>query len=95
MFKKHREKYKSSPSYHAAQRLFLELDELARRQGKGTVIFKDKTRIVREGFSKADAQIIWEDGPEDWAEFVLIQPDNFSVDYVIENGYTVSFYDKY
>jgi hypothetical protein len=96
MFKKHREKYLSSPSFHAAQRLFIELEEIARTQGKRkSAIIKDKTRIMREGFSKADAQVIWEDGPEDWAELFIFHNDTFGVDYVIENGYTISFYDKY
>ena len=26
-----------------------------------------KEQIIKGGFSKADAQVIWEDGPKEWA----------------------------
>ena len=95
-FKNHSERYSLSPSYHAAKRLFVELEEVAKQKGyQKNIVIKNKKRIVRDGFSKADAQIIWEKGPEDWATDLALCPGFFGVDYVVENGYTVSFYDKY
>jgi hypothetical protein len=93
--RKHWEKYDTSPAYHAAKRLSLELEELAKVAGyKRSIIVKKKHTIIKEGFGKADAQVIWEDGPEDWAISFYIENTALDVDCVAENSFTLSFYDK-
>ena len=93
--RKHWEKYDSSPAYHAAKKLSLELEELAKIEGyKRNIILRKKHTIIKDGFGKADAQIVWVDGPEDWAIYFYADGENLGVDCVAENSYTLSFYDK-
>lgn len=93
--KKHLEKYQSSPAYHAAVIVSLELKEVAKHTGGKTsnIYVRKKSQIVRTGFSKADAQVVWEDGPEDWATDFIMKEETGAV-CIAENGYTLSFYDK-
>lgn len=94
--RKHWEKYEASPSYHAAKKFSLELEEIARTLGynKHNIRVRTKAHIIKEGFSKADAQVIWEDGPEDWAADFYVTREQIGVDCIAENSYTLSFYDK-
>ena len=83
-----------SPSYFAAKKFTLELEEFAKAQGFDTrgIRIRKKDQIIKGGFGKADAQVIWETGPEDWA---LLLEYNV-IDTVIceaQDGTTVSFYD--
>lgn len=93
--RKHWEKYDTSPSYYAAKKLSLELEELAKTEGyKKNITVRKKHTIIKEGFGKADAQVVWEDGPEDWAICFYVSGITLGVDCVAENSYTLSFYDK-
>lgn len=94
--KKHWEKYYTSPAYHAAKRISLELEELAKNSGynKHNIRVRSKGHIIKDGFSKADAQVVWEDGPVGWANGFYIIRDENGVDCIAENSYTLSFYDK-
>lgn len=83
-----------SPSYFAAKKFTLELEEFAKKQGYNTkgIKVRKKDQIVKGGYGKADAQVIWEDGPEDWALSLTYNVID-SVYYEANDGVTVSFYD--
>jgi hypothetical protein len=49
-------------------------------------------RLIKEGYSKADAQVVWTDGPKDWATELEYIESSRNVYYIAENGHTVSFY---
>ena len=94
--RQHWEKYKTSPAYHTAKKISLELEEFARKSGhnKHNIRVRNKGYIIKEGFSKADAQVVWEDGPDGWANSFYITQNELGVDCIAENSYTLSFYDK-
>ena len=94
--RKHWEKYNDSPAYHAAKKISLELEEFAKSAGynKQNIRVRSKGHIIKEGFSKADAQVVWEDGPFDWTSGFYSTRDELGVDCIAENSYTLSFYDK-
>lgn len=91
---KHWKLCNTSAAYHAATQFALTLEEQARLQGykPKTIKVKTKEQIVRQGVGKADAQVIWEEGPEGWTDYVEVSSAS-DIDYIIE-GNTVSFYTR-
>ena len=91
---KHWELCNTSAAYHAATQFALTLEEQARLQGykPKTIKVKTKEQIIRQGIGKADAQVIWEEGPEGWTDYVEVGSAS-DIDYIIE-GNTVSFYTR-
>ena len=91
--KKQWERCNASEAYYAAKKFALELEEEAKKLGycsKGIRI-RNKEQIIKGGFGKSDAQVIWEGGPKDWAlEFALI--NDYDVSKIAEARNTVSFY---
>ena len=70
------------------------LREFAKTNGYSTkkIRIRNKQEIMRQDHSKADAQVIWEDGPEDWT--YSIEYKQIGTSYCTpENGKTVSFYN--
>ena len=87
------ERCNASEAYHAAKKFAMELEEYAKKVGhdnKGIRV-RNKEQIIKHGFGKADAQVIWEGGPIDWA--IEFTPTNKrTVSATIEERNTVSFY---
>jgi len=91
--KEHWERCNASEAYYAANKFAIELEEYAREigyNGKGIKI-RNKEQIVRSGLGKADAQVVWEEGPKDWALEFALKNDTL-VSRVAEDKDTVSFY---
>lgn len=88
------EVWKDSPAYHEATKFAIELQEFARAQGYKPKHIKIKTKeqIVKGGYSKADAQVVWAEGPDNWATELEYNQPTGNVYYIAENGHTVSFY---
>jgi len=87
------ERCNASEAYHAAKKFALELEQHAKKLGyndKGIRI-RNKEQVIKGGFGKADAQVIWEDGPKEWA-LELSPEDRRAVSTVAETDSTVSFY---
>jgi hypothetical protein len=84
----------TSAAYHAATKFALTLEEQARLEGfkPKTIRIRNKEQITRGGFGKSDAQVIWEEGPEGWADCIEVAA-SLDTDYIIE-GNTVSFYTR-
>jgi hypothetical protein len=82
----------TSAAYHAATKFAIALEEQARIEGfkPKTIKVRTKEQIIKGGFGKSDAQVVWEEGPEGWTEYVNVTLFN-DTDYMIE-GNTVSFY---
>ena len=91
--KEHWERCNASEAYHAAKKFAIELEEYAKRIGYNTkgIRVRNKEQIIKSGFGKADAQVIWEEGPIDWVtEFAPKNKKAVSV--AIEGRNAVSFY---
>lgn len=91
---KHWELCNSSPAHNAATKFALSLEETAKQQGykPKTIRIRTKEQIIKGGFGKSDAQVIWKEGPKGWATNVLVSfADN--IDYIVEKD-TVSFYTR-
>lgn len=85
----------TSEAFHAATQFAYALEETARQQGykPKTIKIRTKEQIIKGGFGKSDAQVIWSEGPADWTEQLkstLFQ----NIDYVIESPSTVAFYKR-
>lgn len=85
----------TSEAYYAANKFAIELEEYAKINGynyKGIKI-RTKEQIIKDGLGKADAQVVWEDGPKNWALDLVLTTDLY-VSTVAEAKDTVSFYLK-
>jgi hypothetical protein len=85
----------TSKAYHAAKQFALILEEQARLEGfkPKSIKVRTKEQVIKGGFGKADAQVIWDEGPELWTEHVKVGPSD-DTDCTVE-GNTVSFYTRY
>ena len=85
----------TSEAYHAATQFALTLEEEAKKQGfkPKTIKIRTKEQIIKGGFGKSDAQVIWPEGPNDWTDTVRTISFN-NIDYVIEGPSTVAFYQR-
>lgn len=91
--REHWERCNASEAYHAANKFAIELEEYAKKIGYNgrSIKIRNKEQIVKGGLGKADAQVIWENGPTDWAlEFAPQTSD--AVSKIAEDSDTVSFY---
>ena len=91
--KKQWERCNASEAYYAAKKFALELEEEAKKLGycsKGIKI-RNKEQVIKGGFGKSDAQVIWEGGPKDWA-LGFVPETKGTVSKVAEECDTVSFY---
>ena len=89
----HWEKCKSQASYHAAQTFAFQLREVALLESFDTHGIKViPKKDINQKLCSADAQVRWEDGPEDWADEMSLS-DMYGVCLARENGTTISFYD--
>jgi len=89
------EESNNSAAFHAATKFALALEEKAKQQGykPKTIKIRTKEQIIKGGFGKSDAQVIWNEGPENWTD--TIKRHLFSnIDYVIEGPTTVAFYQR-
>ena len=91
--KEHWERCNASEAYYAANKFAIELEEYAKKQGYDTksIRIRNKEQIIRSGLGKADAQVVWEDGPKDWALEFALRCDT-TVSRIAEDRDTVSFY---
>lgn len=91
--KEHWQQCNTSDAYRAAIKFALELEEYAKKLGHNgkTIRIRNKEQIIKGGFGKSDAQVIWEDGPEDWT-LELMPNTEHSVSTVSERNDTVSFF---
>jgi hypothetical protein len=91
---KHWKMCNTSAAYHAATKFALELEEAAKQLGHRpkTIRIRTKEQIIKGGFGKSDAQVIWEEGPADWTTNIKPSLAN-DIDYTI-NKNTVSFYTR-
>lgn len=89
------EKSNNSKAFYAATKFALALEEKARQQGykPKTIKIRTKEQIIKGGFGKSDAQVIWEEGPNNWTESINIMLSK-NIDYVIEEPNVVSFYQR-
>lgn len=90
----HWELCNTSAAYHAATQFALALEETAKQQGykPKTIRIRTKEQIIKGGFGKSDAQVIWKEGPEGWAADISVSFAN-DTDYIVEKN-TVSFYTR-
>ena len=91
---KHWELCNTSEAFYAAKQFALTLEENARLLGykPKTIRVRTKEQIIKGGFGKADAQVIWDEGPDLWTEHVEVGSSD-GIDCIIE-GNTVSFYTR-
>lgn len=85
----------TSEAFHAATKFAIALEETARQQGykPKTIKIRTKEQIIKGGFGKSDAQVVWTDGPTDWTD--TINRASFqNIDYVVESPGTVAFYKR-
>lgn len=89
------ESCKTSEAYRAATQFALILEETARQQGYKPKAIKIRTKeqIIKNGIGKSDAQVIWEEGPDNWTDNIVAVLFN-NIDYVVEEPNTVSFYQR-
>lgn len=89
------EKSNNSEAFYAATKFALTLEEEARQQGykPKTIKIRTKEQIIKGGFGRSDAQVIWEEGPDNWTENINITLFK-NVDYVVEEPNIVSFYHR-
>ena len=83
----------NNTSHRDAQEFATQLREFAKTTGYNSrsIRIRTKQEIMREAHTKADAQIVWEDGPTDWA--YEMKYGQVGTSYCSpENGNTVSFY---
>jgi len=85
----------TSEAFHAATQFAIALEEAARQQGykPKTIKIRTKEQIIKGGFGKSDAQVVWAEGPPDWTE-KLTDKLFKNIDYVIESPNTVAFYQR-
>jgi len=85
----------SSAAVHAATKFALQLEEYAKRIGYNPkeIRVRNKEQILKGGYGKADAQVIWKEGPDDW-ELDVIFEDTEVVDSTVEDEKSISFYNK-
>lgn len=89
--KAHWDECKTLPSYHAAQNLAWHLRTNMSCQKLHGIKVLSKEEVNRHN-GYADAQVIWHDGPEDWAlNIKLLNVPGICAE--VDNGYTISFYD--
>ena len=90
----HWELCNTSAAFYAATQFALALEETAKQQGykPKTIKIRTKEQIIKGGFGKSDAQVIWKEGPENWASSITESLTN-DADYIVEND-TVSFYTR-
>jgi len=90
----HWELCNTSAAYHAATQFALALEETAKQQGykPKTIRIRNKEQIIKGGFGKSDAQVIWKEGPDGWATNISASLAT-DIDYIIEKD-TVSFYTR-
>lgn len=91
--KQHWDICRKNLSYLTAQRCALQLQEAAKLRGYDwtSIIVKDKKHVALAG-GTADASIVWENGPFNWAFATdLMQPDGVWIE--VDNQFTISFYD--
>jgi len=81
-----------SAAYYAATKFAIALEEQARIEGfkPKTIRVRTKEQIIKGGFGKSDAHVVWEEGPDGWTEYIDVTSVS-DIDYNIE-GNTVSFY---
>lgn len=93
--RQHWEQCNASEAYYAAKRFAFELEEYAKKTGHNSrsIRVRSKEQIIKSGLTKADAQVVWEDGPKDWALEFAIKHDT-AVSRITEGSDTVSFYIK-
>jgi len=91
--KAHWDECKMLASYHAAQSLACQLRDNMKDYGHNLHGIKvlSKEEVDRRG-GHADAQVVWQDGPFDWASNLAIHTIS-SVWAEAENEFTISFYD--
>lgn len=91
----HWELCKTSEAYHAATQFAFILEETAKQQGykSRTIKIRTKEQIIKNGLGKSDAQVIWEEGPDNWTDSIVTVLFN-NIDYVVEGPDTVSFYQR-
>lgn len=84
----------TSAAYRAATQFALALEETAKQQGykPKTIRIRTKEQIIKGGFGKSDAQVIWKEGPDGWAASIAATLAN-DIDYIVEKD-TVSFYTR-
>jgi len=85
----------TSEAFHAATQFALALEEKAKQQGykPKTIKIRTKEQIIKGGFGKSDAQVIWEEGPDNWTD-TINKALSKNIDYVIEGPKTVAFYQR-
>ena len=90
----HWELCNTSAAFYAATQFALALEETAKQQGykPKTIRIRTKEQIIKGGFGKSDAQVIWKEGPENWALSISASLTD-DTDYIVEND-TVSFYTR-
>lgn len=90
----HWEMCKTSAAYKAATKFATALEETAKQLGykPKTIKIRSKEQIIKSGLGKADAQVIWEEGPIDWAANIKSSLAD-DIDYTITKN-TVSFYTR-
>ena len=87
------EQCNASEAFHAAKKFAMELEQHAKTAGHNSkgIKIRNKEQIIKGGFGKADAQVIWEGGPKEWA--LDFSPENKqAVSAMIESSSTISFY---
>lgn len=91
--KAHWDECKLLASYHAAQSLACQLRDNMKECGNKLQKIKvlSKEEVNRHG-GYADAQVVWQEGPIDWAANLAIHTVS-SVWAEAENEFTISFYD--
>ena len=85
----------TSEAFYAASQFAIALEEQARIEGykPKTIKIRTKEQIIKGGFGKSDAQVIWEEGPLNWTDTInKVLCGN--IDYVIEGPHTVAFYQR-
>lgn len=93
--KQHWEEANHTHSHKAAQKFALQLEEFARKNGydpKGIKV-KNRKHIIKQGFGKAEAQVVWQEGPIGWVDYISFVSDNLTC-CAPENDYTLSFYQR-
>ena len=91
---KHWKEWENTPAHCEAIRHALSLSEYAKLMGyqyKGIKVLT-KREAHERGHPVADSQILWEDGPEDWAYLVESQPVDPAVGSFVSTSDSISFY---
>lgn len=91
--KRHWEECKTLPSYHAAQRVALQLKELAKSQGYDPKGIKVLSKEQSHNCGRvSDSEVLWNEGPLDWpAQFDLVEYPGVWIE--THGNNSISFYD--